>query len=101
MSKTNSYEGCARFNFLAVYDGKLYAQGYQYDYSEQYQAPCNSLLQYGDVCNFNTIDQVHILDNGTGGNGQWSISNNPIVKHVEQQPYGHEFKTACYSPNAT
>ena len=57
MYKTNSYPGCARFTLFAVYNNKLYVQGYQYDWSEQNQAPCYPSKPEGDSCNWVAIRQ--------------------------------------------
>ncbi len=86
MYKTNSHKGCARFTLLSVLNGKLYVQGYQYDWSPLNQAPCYSTDPDHLTCNWTSVPQVHILN----GNS-WSVSNNSIVSGVQKKPDGKEF----------
>ncbi|MBL4673129.1 MAG: hypothetical protein JKX81_12800, partial [Arenicella sp.] len=94
MSKSNNYLGCARFTLLAVYNNKLYAQGYQYDWSLKGQSPCFPLPSVSScnpdpasaTCNFVSVPQVHILDGNT-----WSTSNDLIINSVQKKPNGKSF----------
>lgn len=94
MPKTNNHLGCARFTLLANYNGKLYAQGYQYDWSIKGQAPCFPLTSVSPcnpnpasaACNFTSVPKVHILDGNT-----WTTSNKLITNSVQKKPNGKSF----------
>jgi len=75
MSKDNNYFGCARFAFVGVTAGKLFVQGYQYDWSAAGEEPCAVGQDESSTCNWRVRPEVHVL------NGEvWSVStSNPIL----------------------
>lgn len=63
MFKDNTYPGCARFSVIGGVAGKLFLQGYQYDYGGEI---CSSEVS---TCNWRVRPEIYIFD-GT----QWVIS---------------------------